>query len=162
MNTFTALPAQRAHDPANGDSRVRVGDRERDKVITRLGRQHDRRVQSASGHWNFGDSQALLRQKWNFRPGVSVTARIADLPESRWARPHLRSSSHPPLPISSRPKQFLIFMAGAPLRAILNEKAPRRMRNYNTRNSHFRVQLWTSGGHLKWELDIRKGNRQQL
>src|ERR1700687_2908333 len=27
-------------------------------------------------------------------------------------------------------------------------------------NSHFRVQLWTSGGHLKWELDIRNGNRQ--
>src|SRR5260370_2671369 len=26
-------------------------------------------------------------------------------------------------------------------------------------NSHFRVQLWTSGGHLKWELDIRNGNR---
>jgi hypothetical protein len=25
-------------------------------------------------------------------------------------------------------------------------------------NSHFRVQLWTSGGHLKWELDIRNGN----
>jgi hypothetical protein len=29
-------------------------------------------------------------------------------------------------------------------------------------NSHFRVQLWTSGGHLKWELDIRNGNRQLL
>jgi hypothetical protein len=29
-------------------------------------------------------------------------------------------------------------------------------------NSHFRVQLWTSGGHLKWELDIRNGNRQPL
>src|ERR1700682_3665810 len=25
-------------------------------------------------------------------------------------------------------------------------------------NSHFRVQLWTSGGHLKWEFDIRNGN----
>lgn len=30
MNTFTALPAQRAHDPANGDPRIRVGDRERE------------------------------------------------------------------------------------------------------------------------------------
>src|ERR1700686_2463423 len=29
-------------------------------------------------------------------------------------------------------------------------------------NSHFRVQLWTSGGHLKWELDIRNGNRQSV
>jgi len=28
--TITALPAQRAHDPANGDPRVRVGDRERE------------------------------------------------------------------------------------------------------------------------------------
>src|ERR1700738_781108 len=28
-------------------------------------------------------------------------------------------------------------------------------------NSHFRVQLWTSGGHLKWELDIRNGNRHR-
>ena len=40
-STAAAVSARRSHHPANGDPGVRVGDREREKVVTRLSRRHE-------------------------------------------------------------------------------------------------------------------------
>jgi hypothetical protein len=80
MNTFTALPAQRAHDPANGDPRVRVGDREREKVITRLGQAF------TQGYLSIPEYETRLNQALEAQTAGALNQLLTDLPVERIAR----------------------------------------------------------------------------
>jgi Domain of unknown function (DUF1707)/2TM domain len=78
--TITAAPAQRAHDPANGDRGVRVGDRERDKVITRLGQAF------TQGYLSIPEYETRLDQALEAQTAGALTQLLSDLPVRRIAR----------------------------------------------------------------------------
>ena len=81
MNSMvTALPARRAHHPANGDPHLRVGDREREKVISRLGQAF------AQGYLSMPDYENRLDQAVQ-APTVGALGQVLrDLPIGRIVR----------------------------------------------------------------------------
>ena len=86
MNTaITALPAQRTHDPANG---VRVGDREREKVIARLGQAF------TQGYLSIPEYETRLNQALQAQTAGALNQPLSDLPVKRIARsdPHRRAA----------------------------------------------------------------------
>jgi Domain of unknown function (DUF1707)/2TM domain len=81
MNTtITALAAQRAHGPATGNPRVRVGDREREKVITRLGQAF------AQGYLSVPQYETRLDRALEAQTAGALNETLADLPIKRIAR----------------------------------------------------------------------------
>lgn len=81
MNTtITVLPAQRAHDPAYDDPRLRVGDREREKVITRLGQAF------AQGYLSIPEYETRLDQALEAHTAGALNQPLSDLPVRRIAR----------------------------------------------------------------------------
>jgi hypothetical protein len=78
MNTtITALPAQRAHELASG---VRVGDREREKVITRLGQAF------AQGYLSVPEYEGRLDRALEAHTAGALNETLGDLPIKRIAR----------------------------------------------------------------------------
>jgi Domain of unknown function (DUF1707)/2TM domain len=81
MNTMvTALPARRAHHPANGDPHVRVGDREREKVATRLGQAF------TQGYLSIPEYETRLSQALEAQTAGALNQVLSDLPVTRIAR----------------------------------------------------------------------------
>jgi hypothetical protein len=81
MNTTsTALPAQPAHDPAYDDPGLRVGDREREKVITRLGQAF------AQGYLSIPEYESRLDQALEAQTAGALNQPLSDLPVRRIAR----------------------------------------------------------------------------
>jgi Domain of unknown function (DUF1707)/2TM domain len=81
MNTMvTALPARRAHHPANGDPDVRVGDREREKVATRLGQAF------TQGYLSIPEYETRLSQALEAQTAGALNQVLSDLPVTRIAR----------------------------------------------------------------------------
>jgi Domain of unknown function (DUF1707)/2TM domain len=77
MNTtITALPAQRAHDLAH----VRVGDREREKVVTRLGQAF------AQGYLSSLEYETRLDRALQAHVAGALNETLGDLPIKRIAR----------------------------------------------------------------------------
>jgi Domain of unknown function (DUF1707)/2TM domain len=80
MNTMiTALPARRAQHPANGDPHVRVGDREREKVITRLGQAF------TQGYLSIPEYETRLSQALEAQTAGTLNQVLSDLPVTRIA-----------------------------------------------------------------------------
>jgi Domain of unknown function (DUF1707)/2TM domain len=78
MNTMvTALPARRAHHPANGDPHVRVGDREREKVVTRLGQAF------TQGYLSIPEYETRLSQALETQTAGALNQVLNDLPVRR-------------------------------------------------------------------------------
>lgn len=81
MNTtITALPAQRAHDPADDDPGLRVGDREREKVIIRLGQVF------AQGYLSIPQYETRLDRALEAQTAGALNQPLSDLPVRRIAR----------------------------------------------------------------------------
>ena len=81
MNTMvTPLPARRAHHPANGDPQIRVGDREREKVITRLGQAF------TQGYLSMPEYEIRLSQALEAQTAGALNQLLNDLPVRRIAR----------------------------------------------------------------------------
>ena len=78
--TITVLPAQRAHDHAYHDPSLRVGDREREKVITRLGQAF------AQGYLSIPEYEARLDQALAAQTAGALNQPLSDLPVRRIAR----------------------------------------------------------------------------
>jgi hypothetical protein len=79
MNTTsTALPAQPAHDPAY-DPGLRVGDHEREKVITRLGQAF------AQGYLSIPEYETRLDQALEAQTAGALNQPLSDLPVRRIA-----------------------------------------------------------------------------
>jgi Domain of unknown function (DUF1707)/2TM domain len=78
MNTMvTALPTRRAHHPANGDPHVRVGDRERENVITRLGQEF------TQGYLSMPEYETRLSQALEAQTAGALKQVLNDLPVRR-------------------------------------------------------------------------------
>jgi hypothetical protein len=75
--TISALPAHRAHHPADG---IRVGDREREKVITRLGQAF------AQGYLSLPEYETRLDQALEAQTTGALHRPLSDLPVKRIAR----------------------------------------------------------------------------
>jgi fatty acid desaturase len=81
MNTMvTALPARRAHHPTNGDPHIRVGDREREKVITSLGQAF------TQGYLSIPEYETRLSQALEAQTAGALNQVLSDLPVTRIAR----------------------------------------------------------------------------
>src|ERR1700722_16873194 len=81
MNTMvTPLPARRAHHPANGDPQIRVGDREREKVVTRLGQAF------TQGYLSIAEYETRLSQAMQAQTAGALNQVLSDLPVTRIAR----------------------------------------------------------------------------
>jgi hypothetical protein len=78
--TITVLPAQRAHDPAYHDPGLRVGDREREMVITRLGQAF------AQGYLSIPEYESRLDQALEAQTTGALNQPLSDLPVRRIAR----------------------------------------------------------------------------
>jgi hypothetical protein len=76
--TITVLPAQRAHDPAYPG--LRVGDREREMVITRLGQAF------AQGYLSIPEYESRLDQALEAQTTGALNQPLSDLPVRRIAR----------------------------------------------------------------------------
>ncbi len=81
MNTMvTPLPARRAYHPANGDPQIRVGDREREKVVTRLGQAF------TQGYLSIAEYETRLSQAMQAQTAGALNQVLSDLPVTRIAR----------------------------------------------------------------------------
>ncbi len=81
MNTMvTPLPARRAHHPVNGDPQIRVGDREREKVVTRLGQAF------TQGYLSIAEYETRLSQAMQAQTAGVLNQALSDLPVTRIAR----------------------------------------------------------------------------
>jgi len=80
MNCPVAASAQRPHRPANADLGVRVGDREREKVIARLGQAF------TQGYLSTPDYEIRLDRAFEARTAGALGEVLSDLPVSRIAR----------------------------------------------------------------------------
>jgi hypothetical protein len=81
MNTVTtALPAQRVHRTPSGDPPARVGDREREKVIARLGQAF------SQGYVSLPEYETRLDQAVEAHTAGALNQPLSDLPIKRIAR----------------------------------------------------------------------------
>ena len=80
MNCQAAVSAQRPHLPASGDPSVRIGDREREEVIARLGQAF------AQGYLSLPDYESRLDQAIQATTRGAVGQVLGDLPVGRIVR----------------------------------------------------------------------------
>jgi hypothetical protein len=80
MNDSVAASAQRPHSGAHHDLGVRVGDREREKAITRLGQAF------AQGYLSIPDYEARIDQAVEAKTAGALGEVLGDLPVGRIAR----------------------------------------------------------------------------
>jgi hypothetical protein len=79
-STVTAVSARRPHHPANGDPGVRVGDRERDKVVARLGQAF------TQGYLSIPEYDTRLDQALQAQTARALNQLLGDLPVGRIAQ----------------------------------------------------------------------------
>lgn len=80
MNCPVAASAQRPHRPANADLGIRVDDREREKVIARLGQAF------TQGYLSIPDYQTRLDRAFEAQTAGPLGEILSDLPVGRIAR----------------------------------------------------------------------------
>jgi hypothetical protein len=80
ITSITVLPAQRAHDSAADDPGLRVGDREREKVIAHLGQAF------AQGYLSIAEYETRLDQALVAQTVGALNQPLSDLPVRRIAR----------------------------------------------------------------------------
>jgi Domain of unknown function (DUF1707)/2TM domain len=80
MNCPVAAAAQRAHPMANADLSIRVGDREREKVIARLGQAF------TQGYLSIPDYETRLDQAFDAETVGALGEVLGDLPVGRIVR----------------------------------------------------------------------------
>src|ERR1700734_151700 len=80
MNGLAAVPAQRPHRPAYADLGVRVGDRERETVIARLGQAF------TQGYLSIPEYETRLDRAFEAQTAGALGEVLGDLPVGRIAR----------------------------------------------------------------------------
>jgi hypothetical protein len=80
MNCIVTGSARRLHSPANADLGVRVGDREREKVIAHLGQAF------AQGYLSIPEYETRLDQALEAQTAGALNQPLSDLPVDRIAR----------------------------------------------------------------------------
>jgi Domain of unknown function (DUF1707)/2TM domain len=88
MNSMVTVSTRRPHPSANADLGVRVGDREREKVIARLGQAF------AQGYLSIPEYETRLDQALEAQTAGALGQLLSDLPVGRIARgdPHRRAA----------------------------------------------------------------------
>jgi hypothetical protein len=79
-NTVPTVSARPPHHTTNNDARVRVGDREREKIITRLGQAF------AQGYLSIPEYEARIEQALQAQVVGTLNQLLTDLPVERIAR----------------------------------------------------------------------------
>jgi uncharacterized protein DUF1707/2TM domain-containing protein len=79
-STATAVSGRRSHDPADGHSAVRVGNREREKVVTRLGQAF------SQGYLSITEYETRLDRALQAQTAGALNQLLGDLPVRRIAK----------------------------------------------------------------------------